>query len=59
MWRVRLPDGRLSDLLNLSRAKQLARRLEATLPTDGKRKAQADAPDVELAPRPAFDQAAE
>jgi hypothetical protein len=28
MWRVRLPDGRLSDLLNRTRAEELARRLD-------------------------------
>jgi hypothetical protein len=29
---VRLPDGRLSDLLNLSRARELARRLGTNAP---------------------------
>jgi hypothetical protein len=29
MWRVRMPDGRLTDMVNLSRAKDALRALEA------------------------------
>jgi hypothetical protein len=50
MWRVRLPGGGLSDLLNRTRAEDVVRRLAEE---------RGSADETTLAPRPAFDQAAE
>jgi hypothetical protein len=50
MWRVRFPGGGLSDLLNRTRAEDVVRRLAEE---------RGSADETTLAPRPAFDQAAE